>query len=142
VGESSDSSPNVFRTSITPPKPKVKRNAPIEAPPDVRITSVLPGGKGASVTIIMQEFEARSSALRASSLSFEAQASKSARVRYSIEIKNTASRKRITRVTSRNTATIRKLAPGRYTVRYRVSKTLGKKTTKTQFSPTTSLEIT
>jgi hypothetical protein len=69
-------------------------------------------------------------------------ASKGIRVRYEVEIRKAGSKQRITRVSSRNVVTVRKLEPGKYTVRYRVTATNGKKTIRTRQSPPTGVVIT
>jgi hypothetical protein len=138
VGVSSETTPNVFRSTRTPPKPKFEKNAPIEAPPDVSIVSSLPDGRGASVTIKLQEFDDSTT----SSKGVSASASTSSKLQYSVEIRKSASRDRVFRTTSRNSTTVRKLTPGKYTVRYRVSKTVGKTASKSKYSPKTTIEIT
>jgi hypothetical protein len=142
AGTSSDASPNVFRVSITPPKPRFIKNIAIEAPPDVVIQSVRPGGRGAKISVEMQEFDTSNTASTTSSDSVLAEASESSRLRYTLEIRKSNGTRRITRITSRNTTTIRKLTPGRYTMRYRVSKTTGQTTSKSRYSPKNSFEIT
>lgn len=140
-GTSSATFPNVFRTSVAPPKPKFEKGTPIEAPPDITITKSLPGGKGASVKIELQEFTASTaSAVYRDDVS--ALASSKTKLTYDLKIKKTGSSLRINKILSRNTTTIRKLSPGRYTVRYRVIKTTGKQVSRTGFSPTTAIEIT
>jgi hypothetical protein len=138
---SNDTYTNVYRTTITPPKPKFSRNAPIEAPPDATISSTLPNGQGATVVFQLQEFEL-ASANAAYQSKASALAESSARLTYSLEIRKSGAKQRIFRTSSRNTVTVRKLAPGSYTVRYRVIKTSGRTVTKTQYSPKGSLQIT
>jgi hypothetical protein len=138
LGVSNESTPNVFRSTITPPKPKFEKNATIEAPPDVSIVSSLPDGRGASVTIKLQEFDDSTT----SSAEVVANATSSTKLQYNVEIRKSASRDRVFRTTSRNSTTVRKLTPGKYTVRYRVTKTVGKTTSKSKYSPKTNIEIT
>jgi hypothetical protein len=68
-------------------------------------------------------------------------ASQKARLTYEIEIRKAGSTKRITRVSSRNTTTVRKLSPGRYTVRYRVVATKGSKKIQSRTSPAASISL-
>lgn len=62
-------------------------------------------------------------------------ASKKARLSYSLEIQRAGSKKRLTRVSSRNTVTVRRLTPGSYTVRYKVVAIQGSKKIESRFSP-------
>jgi Tol biopolymer transport system component len=64
------------------------------------------------------------------------------RVKYEVEIRKSGAKQRITRVSSRNVVAVRKLTPGKYTVRYRVTATKGKKTVRTRQSPPASITIT
>ena len=142
---SADTFSNVYRTTITPPKPRFTKNTPIEAPPDTTISSTLPDGKGATVIFQMQEYDDSTEnavTARARAGRITAKASSKARLQYSLEIRKSGSKQRILRTSSRNTVTVRKLTPGSYTVRYRVVRTSGKTVTKTKYSPKGSLTIT
>ena len=139
---SNDSFANVYRTSITPPKPKLTKNVPIEAPPDITITSPSQNGSGATVVFQLQEFDSSStSSFTTADGRVAAAASSSAKLEYKLEIRKVGATTRIFRTSSRNTVTVRKLATGTYNVRYRVVKTSGKTTTKSKYSPTASLQI-
>jgi|GEM_PF-2103676 len=142
---SSDTFANIYRTTITPPKPRFAKNAPIEAPPDTTISATLPGGKGATVIFQMQELDDSTSSSATAGARVDqviAKASSKARLQYALEIRKSGTKQRILRTSSRNTVTVRKLAPGSYTVRYRVVKTSGKTVTRTKYSPKGSLTIT
>lgn len=129
----------VFRSAVTLPLPRFVSNGKIESPPDVTVEEI-PGKTGAKVTIVLLEFDAgTSSASQAEEL--VARASRSSRVTYRLEIRKQASKKRIYRGLSRNTTTINRLSPGRYSIRYRAVKTSGSKKTKTQYSPSRSIEV-
>lgn len=138
VGSSSDTLTNVFQSTITPPKPKLVKNTPIEAPPDVTIDKTLPNGKGATVTISFQEFEDFTSS---STADVRALASSSTKIRYSLEIRKVGSRQQTFRTLTRNRVTISKLSPGKYSIRYRASKTSGRTTIKSGYSAKQSLEV-
>jgi hypothetical protein len=140
VGTSSDSLTNVFRSTVTPPKPKLVRNAPIEAPPDVVIDKTLTNGKGARVTITLQEFED----ITSSATALEAEGSSAlanTKIKYSLEIRKVGARQQIFRTLTRNRVTISKLSPGKYAIRYRVTKTSGKTVIKSGYSAKQSLDI-
>lgn len=141
---SSSDSPNVdvFRALVTLAKPKFVPNASIESPPDVVITPLTSGEKGANMAIVLQEFDPDISGARLTS-EISAQASQGAQIRYRLEVRKVASKRRIFRVLSRNTTTIKKLSPGRYSIRYRVTRTVGKrKPQKSGYSPKRAVEIT
>ncbi len=105
---SSSTLAQAYRATVTFTPPPLTQGAPIDAPPDVRVT-------GDRATIRLQQF---SSAAGTGGGPASIQAN---RVRYSTTIRENSTRKRIQLVTARNRVTVRKLSPGRYTVRYRVS---------------------
>ena len=107
-------------------------NAPISEPPRVEVRRSK-GGKRFDVTVFCQLFTLDPAL--GSKAEFLALAAAGARLTYAVEIRKAGSRQRITRTSSRNVVTVRKLEPGRYTVRYRVSAKVGKKTIKTRSSP-------
>ena len=118
-----------YRTTVTFEPPPLTQGAPIDAPPDVRVT-------GDRATITLQEF---SSGAGAGGGPASIQAN---RVRYSTTIRENSTRKRIQLVTARNRVTVRKLSPGRYTVRYRVSSPApGGGTVKSKYSPNQPMTI-
>lgn len=120
---------NAYRSVVTFSPPPLTQRAPIDAPPDVRVSST-------TATIRLQEFSA------AGSSSVEQPAILAGRVRYSVEITNNTTRKRIRLVTTRNRVTVRKLAPGRYTVRYRVSNSSsGSGVIRSKYSPKQTMVI-
>ena len=139
VGISADTRPNVFRSTITPPKPKLVKNAPIEAPPDVTIDRTLSGGKGATVSISFQEFEDLTASATAS-LGAPV-TSLSTKISYNLEIRKVGSRQQIFRTLTRNRVTISRLAPGKYSIRYRVTKSSGRTTLKSGYSAKQSLDV-
>lgn len=140
---SGDTFANVYRTSLTPPKPKFSKNAPIEAPPDATITSPASGNEGATVLFQLQEFtDSSTSSQSINERRVEAAASSATRLQYKLEIRKVGATTRVFRTSSRNTVTVRKLTAGTYNVRYRVVKTVGKTSSKTKYSPTASLQIT
>lgn len=130
--------PYLFKTSIIlPPRPLVRR-APLEAPPDLAIIKRRKKNLF-DIRIDLQKFTLSQEAT--ATLRTTLEASSSARTQYTIEIKKAGSKKRITRIVSRNTATIRKLSAGRYTIRYRVSGKINKKTVRSSYSPKATLVI-
>lgn len=119
----------VYRVAIELPPPTLYEGIPIDSPPDILI-------KRRRVTITLQDFTAPVGP-------GNAVLGTSGKVRYSIEIKNNTTRKRIRLTTTKNRVTVRKLTPGRYTVRYRVSsKTAGVAVIKSKFSPKAPMTIT
>lgn len=133
---------DVFQSVVMLPAPKFIPNGRIESPPDVLITPLPSGKKGADMTIILQQFDPGTSGAQQSA-EVEARASQGAKIRYRLEVRKVASKRRIFRVLSRNTTTIRKLSPGRYSVRYRVTRTIGKrKPQKSGYSPKRGVQIT
>jgi len=132
--------PNIFRSVVSPPKPKIVKNAPIEAPPDVTIDQVLPDGKGAKVTIVFQEFSDLVATARQDGPSPDS-SSLATTLAYNLEVRKVGSKQRIFRTISRNSTTINKLSPGRYSIRYRVTKTKGKVVIKSGYSAKQSLEV-
>jgi hypothetical protein len=132
---------NVFRTAITPPKPTLVQNGSIEAPPDVVILKRLAGKKGARVQIILQEFTDLIPLSQVSAASVEGLASASARLKYNLEIRKAGSKQQIFRTLNKNKTVINRLAPGRYAIRYRVSKKVGKKTIKSGYSARQQLTV-
>ncbi len=140
VGTSSDTLTNVFRSTITPPKPKLVKNTPIEAPPDVTIEKTLSGGKGATVSILLQEFEDITSSAT-SAYGSKAAPTSSTKITYNLEIRKVGSRQQTFRTLTRNRVTISRLAPGKYSIRYRVSKTSGRTSIKSGYSAKQSLDV-
>lgn len=119
----------VYRVAIELPPPPLTEGAPIDSPPDLVV-------KKRAVTIFFQEFSPPTS--QASAM----YPSAAARVRYSATIKENSTRKRIQLVTARNRVTVRKLSPGRYTVRYRVSSPKpGGGTIQSKYSPKAPMTI-
>ena len=113
-------------------------NAPISEPPRVEVRATN-GGKRFDVTVFCQLFTLDPAL--GSKAEFLALAAAGARLTYAVEIRKAGSRQRITRTSSRNVVTVRKLEPGRYTVRYRVSAKVGKKTIKTRSSPPATIAL-
>lgn len=140
VGVSSDTLTNVFRSTITPPKPRLVRNSPIEAPPDVTIDKILPNGKGARVTISFQEFDDFAASARATGDAGTV-TSLATKIKYNLEVRKVGSRQQISRTLTRNRVTISKLSPGKYVIRYRVTKTSGRTTVKSGYSAKQSVDI-
>lgn len=132
---------NVVRTPVTPPKPRLVQNGSIEAPPDVVIVKQLGGSRGARVLITLQEFTDLVSETAMEAASVESLASASARLQYHLEIRKVGSRQQIFRTLSKNKAVINRLTPGRYSIRYRVSKKTSRRTLKSGYSAKQQLEV-
>lgn len=150
VGNPSSSVPFLFRSLVetatptpTPtPTPRViTKNIPITDPPAVEIRRRRGSGKY-DIRISCELFRLDPSVFRSSADLVELLARKRARLTYVVEIRKAGSRKRITRVSTRNTVTVRKLRPGRYNVRYKVVATRGKKQIQSRVSPRISITLT
>jgi hypothetical protein len=143
-GSNGSQNSNIFLNELLPPKPKFEKKAPIEAPPDVALEPTQSGASGSKVTFTFQEFENLNS-----STAMDGTVSSNARSRlqYHLEIrKKTGNRRKRFRRSRRNSATIRRLAPGRYIVRYRVIKKSGrgsssKVESKSRYSPRQTIDI-
>ena len=135
---------NIYLNELTPPKPKFEKKAPIEAPPDVALEPTQSGASGSKVTFTFQEFEDLNASTATDGTVSPAARS---RLQYHLEIrKKTGNRRKRFRKSSRNSATIRRLAPGRYVVRYRVIKKSGrgsssKVESKSRYSPRQTIDI-
>ena len=127
-----------FSSPIKLPARKLTKGALIESPADVSITRVFPRGQGARVKFFFTKFEIDESAFLSRGRDIRASATK---LQYSLELRKVGSRQRITRLTSRNSLTINKVSPGRYTVRYRVEATKGRRKVRSNYSPKTSLVV-
>lgn len=136
---------NIFTTEVLPPKPKFEKKAPIEAPPDVDLQPTASGAPGSKATFTFQEFEELNASARAYG---EVESNARTRLEYHLEIrKKTGNRRKRFRRSRSNSATIRRLAPGRYVVRYRVVKKSGQGSSttiesKSRYSPRQTLDIT
>ncbi len=136
---------NIFLNELSPPKPKFEKKAPIEAPPDVAVAPTDSGASGSKVTFTFQEFEDLNTS-GATDGSVDAQAR--SRLEYHLEIrKKTGNKRKRFRKSRNNSATIRRLAPGRYVVRYRVIKKSGSGSSttiesKSRYSPRQTIDIT
>lgn len=108
VNLSSSTLAQAYRATVTFEPPPLTEGAPIDVPPDVRVS-------GTKATIFLQQFDVPAQSTGHGS------AVATTRVRYSTDVRNNTTQKRIRLVTTRNRATVRNLSPGRYTVRYRVS---------------------
>lgn len=116
------------------------RNIPIQSPPTVQILPPRPDGL-TDILIILPRFRIGPK-LFGRGLSLEALATSKGKITYHIELRKEGSKKRINRVLSRNTTTIRKLTPGRYVLRYRVVATKGAKQVRSRVSPPANFTIT
>lgn len=129
LGDNPEFQAQAYRAVVTFDPPALTQGAPIDAPPDVRVS-------GDRATIRLQEF---SSAAAPGGGPASIQAN---RVRYSTTIRENSTRKRIQLVTAKNRVTVRKLSPGRYTVRYRVSSPApGGGTLTSKYSPKQPMTI-
>jgi hypothetical protein len=143
-GSNGSQNSNIFLNELSPPKPKFEKKAPIEAPPDVALEPTQSGASGSKVTFTFQEFEDLNSS---TAVNGTVSANARSRLQYHLEIrKKTGNRRKRFRKSSRNSATIRRLAPGRYVVRYRVIKKSGrgsssKVESKSRYSPRQTIDI-
>lgn len=129
--------PFLFRSSVTSEAPTLTKNFVIEAPPDASVVKRTPKGLS-DILLTFLKVKADPSLFGRSS--FESLASKG-KVTYQYDLRKTGSKFRVKRIVSRNTTTIRKLKPGRYTLRYRIIATKGKKTIRSRFSPTREIVL-
>jgi hypothetical protein len=135
-----DTEPDAEEGSL--PAVDLREGAPIDVPARVEVIRA-PGEKTATIVITLPE-------VRIDPKLFEkwtradvgAMAASGARIRYEVEIRKAGSKTRITRTSSRNVVTVRKLEPGRYTVRYRISASKGKRTIRSRQSTPTTITIT
>ena len=112
----------IYRADIDVPPPPLTSGVILSAPPDIAITS-------RKATFTLQEF----SDANIGSLSVGTFATS---VKYNVEIRLTRTKTRIIRNTTRNQITARKLSPGSYTVRYRVTgETSSGTAIKSKYSP-------
>jgi len=112
----------IYRADIDVPPPPLTSGVILSAPPDIAITS-------RKATFTLQEF----SDANIASLSVGTFATS---VKYNVEIRLTTTKTRIIRNTTRNQITARKLSPGSYTVRYRVTgETSSGTAIKSKYSP-------
>jgi hypothetical protein len=120
----------------------VKDGGKVDIPPQVEVVRG-EGQKFATIVITLPEVRIDPSLfVKLKKSELIGQAANGVRVRYEVEIRKSGSKQRITRVSSRNVVTVRKLTPGKYTVRYRVTATKGQKTVRTRQSPPASIAIT
>lgn len=151
VGNPSSAVPFVFRSLVetatptpTPtatPTPRVlTKNITITEPPEFEILQRRSNGTY-DLLVLCELFRLDPSVFRSSADLVELLARKKARLSYVVEIRKAGSRKRITRVSTRNAVTIRKLAPGRYNVRYRVVATRGKRRIQSRVSPQATITL-
>ncbi|MCX6115024.1 MAG: hypothetical protein NTV65_07410 [Proteobacteria bacterium] len=112
----------IYRADIDVPPPPLTSGVILGAPPDIAITS-------RKATFTLQEF----SDANIGSLSVGTFATS---VKYNVEIRLARPKTRIIRNTTRNQITARKLSPGSYTVRYRVTgETSSGTAIKSKYSP-------
>jgi len=112
----------IFRSTVVSAPPLLTNNLAINAPPDLTV-------KDRVVKILLQAFRISET----TAADADTQATK---VRYRTVIQKTNGRReRILRITTRNQVTVRRLSPGRYTVRYRVTGSTRRGNVTTRFSP-------
>jgi hypothetical protein len=127
----------LFRSPISTTPPTLTRNFIIETPPDAVVVRRTPKGKS-DLLLTFLKVQADPSLFAKSTLTILAA---KGRVSYEYDLKKTGAKFRVKRIASRNTTTIRKLSPGRYTLRYRIIATKGKKTVRSRFSPTRDIVL-
>lgn len=112
----------IYRADIDVPPPPLTSGVILSAPPDIAITS-------RKATFTLQEFsDANIGSLSAGTFATS--------VKYNVEIRLARPKTRIIRNTTRNQITARKLSPGSYTVRYRVTgETSSGTAIKSKYSP-------
>ena len=112
----------IYRADIDVPPPPLTSGVILSAPPDIAITA-------RKATFTLQEFsDANIGSLSAGTFATS--------VKYNVEIRLARPKTRIIRNTTRNQITARKLSPGSYTVRYRVTgETSSGTAIKSKYSP-------
>ena len=128
----------MLSAAVSTPKRIITNGASIEAPPDIQIARSYSNGR-VDIRIAVEEFELNLMLFR--EVKLNALATSKPRLTYEIDMRKLSSRVRINRVISRNTTTIRRVAPGRYTIRYRAIGTKGRKTIKSRYSPNANLSV-
>lgn len=130
----------MLRSPITSSPPTLTKNFVIETPPDASVVRRTP--KGISDIVLTFLKVQVNSAIFAKSPDnlVEARATKG-KITYNYTLRKAGSKFRLNRIASRNTTTIRKLSPGRYTLRYRIVATKGKKTIRSRVSPTREINL-
>jgi len=125
----------VFISTGSFPAPIIEQNAPIQTPPDIKVS-------GTTVTLNLIKFklpkigklDSVSNSESNSQHSLEL-ATKST-ITYELQLARAGSKKRIKVIATKNRVTIRALPPGTYQVKYRAIATVGKKKPIfTKFSP-------
>lgn len=133
--------PTPTPTPTATPTPRVlAENIRITEPPDVNVTGRDAKGRYV-IEVVCEQFGLNSSLIKENPDLVEFLASKKARLTYAVEIRKSGSKTRITRTSSRNVVTVRKLTPGSYTVRYRVVATKGKQKIQSRLSPRQSITL-
>jgi hypothetical protein len=148
VGLPSSVEPYIFRSALATPTPtptptptatpqQLRDNLRITVPPIVEGEKRTDGLFNLVITLPQFVFAPKKSAIQ----TFLEAAARKGKISYEIEIRKAGSQQRINRVISRNTTTIRKLSPGRYSVRYRVTGTLGAKKVQSRISPRATISL-
>lgn len=148
VGIPNSTEPYIFRSGLSTPTPtptetptptatpqQLRDNLRITVPPVVEGEKRPDGLYDMIITMPQFVFGPKKSAIQ----SFFEAAARQGKISYEVEVRKAGSSKRINRVVSRNTTTIRKLTAGRYSVRYRVNGTLGKNKAQSRYSPRTTI---
>jgi len=124
------------------PAVDLREGAPIDVPARVEVVRA-PGEKTAVIVITLPEVRIDPKLFeKLNRKDIASMAASGARIKYEVEIRKAGSKTRITRTSSRNVVTVRKLEPGRYTVRYRISASKGKRTIRSRQSVPTTITIT
>ncbi len=123
---------NVYRVRLTFPPPPLTKTTKIENPPDVT------AGKK-KLVLVLQEFDLTSSTALSAGNSVRAAANTAT---YDIRLLKLGSKKGVRRSSKTNTVTLRSLAAGKYSVRYRVTGKVSGKTITTGYSPTITVVVT
>ena len=138
IGDPDIYAPYLFATTITIPPRELTNRATIEAPANIEVLRVRRNGTQ-DVRISCEKFTSISAS--SSAQSNEIYSSAKNRVRYQIEIRKRGTRQRTIRIQRRNRATIRRLSPGRYTIRYRVRARSGDREIRSRYSPRKTIVI-
>jgi hypothetical protein len=150
VGTPSSVKPFAFRATVETPTPtptptptatpqQLRNNLVLRNPPQVEILPQRPDGLY-DIFITLRRFVFNSTSAKSVDRWF-AEAVRRGKISYQVEIRKAGSKNRITRIISRNTTTIRKLTPGRYSVRYKVIGVRGTVRAESRFSPRTTITL-
>jgi len=125
----------VFISTGSFPEPVIEQNAPIQTPPDIKVS-------GTTVTLNLIKFKLPQTGKLDSLSNSEGESTNASEratkstISYELQLARAGSKRRIKVIATKNRVTLRALPPGTYQVKYRAIATIGKrKPILTKFSP-------